>query len=257
MARSLPRTRFHSSGFIRLLADFAAADSADSRQSFADRLGQWLDYKDAIALFSVLHGNPASAAPPQATGAGEAVQKEFVRVRAALVDSIVADGVLNPGKVRIKLPAPAWHPSDDGAADFAPYQRYYLAHQRDMNASIGPLRASVRAALATSSPALRRLAALDAALDQALGARERSLLATVPQLLARRFEQLHRAHTLARGDGQAPDDPAQWMQPGGWLAAFCKDMQAVLLAELDLRLEPVAGLMEALGNEVNSNDEQQ
>ena len=69
-------------------------------------------------------------------------------------------------------------------------------------------------------------------LDQALAPRERSLLATVPQLLGRRFEQLHQAHRSALS---TPDDPARWLQPGAWLHTFCQDMRLVLLAELDLR----------------------
>jgi len=53
----------------------------------------------------------------------------------------------------------------------------------------------------------------------------------------------------AAGAGAPPDDLAQWMQPGGWLARFCAEMQRVLLAELDLRLMPVAGLAAALDKE--------
>ena len=40
------------------------------------------------------------------------------------------------------------------------------------------------------------------------------------------------------------------MQPDGWLALFRKDLRAVLLAELALRLQPVEGLIAALDNEV-------
>lgn len=167
-------------------------------------------------------------------------------MRGALLDSINTDGVLTPGKARIRLPAPAWHASTPGAADYLPYHRYYLAHQRDMGAAIAPLRASVRAGLAQRAPALRQLAALDGVLDQALAPRERSLLATVPQLLGRHFEQLHQAHRSAL---PTPDDPARWLQPGAWLHTFCQDMRVVLRAELELRLQPVAGLLEAL-NEV-------
>jgi hypothetical protein len=159
------------------------------------------------------------------------------------------DGVLNTGKTRTKLPTPAIGASIEGAADFSPYRRYYVAHQRDMDSSIGQLRANVRAALSSRSPTLKRLATLDAALGQALGARERNLLATVPSLLENRFEHLRKAHQEALAATQAPDDPERWMQPGGWLAVFCKDMQGVLLAELDVRLQPVIGLIEALGNE--------
>lgn len=249
MAPASPRTGFDSSRLIRALSDLVSTDPADTRGSFADRLGHWLDFSDAIALFSALGGStgaPRGGTPVEA----QALQAEFARVRATLVNSIHVNGVLGPGKARIKLPAPGWHASIDGAADYLPYHRYYLAHQRDMAAAITPLRASVRTELARQSAALRQLATLDGVLDQALAPRERSLLATVPQLLGRRFEQLHQAHrgTLP-ADGA--DDPAGWLQPGTWLTRFCHDMKAVLQAELDLRLQPVAGLLEAL-NEVTT-----
>lgn len=245
MARGSPRTSFDSSRLIRALSDLVSTDAAPPRQSFADRLGQWLDFADAIALFSALNGSTDAAGGP-ATAEHPALRDEFARVRGALLDSINTDGVLTPGKARIRLPAPAWHASTPGAADYLPYHRYYLAHQRDMGAAIAPLRASVRAGLAQRAPALRQLAALDGVLDQALAPRERSLLATVPQLLGRRFEQLHQAHRSAL---PTPDDPARWLQPGAWLHTFCQDMRVVLRAELELRLQPVAGLMDAL-NEV-------
>lgn len=245
MARGSPRTSFDSSRLIRALSDLVSTDAAPPRQSFADRLGQWLDFADAIALFSALNGSTDAAGGP-ATAEHPALRDEFARVRGALLDSINTDGVLTPGKARIRLPAPAWHASTPGAADYLPYHRYYLAHQRDMGAAIAPLRASVRAGLAQRAPALRQLAALDGVLDQALAPRERSLLATVPQLLGRHFEQLHQAHRNAL---TTPDDPARWLQPGAWLHTFCQDMRVVLRAELELRLQPVAGLLEAL-NEV-------
>jgi len=174
------------------------------------------------------------------------VQGEFARVRTTLADSITMDGVLNPGRARIKLPTPAPNAPVESAADFSPYHRYYQAHQRDMNAAIGPLRANVRAVLASGSPALQRLAALDAVLEQALATRERNLLATLPLLLAKRFGHLYKAHQEVLGDRLDLDDPEMWMRPGGWLAMYCRDMQAVLLAELEVRLQPVAGLIEAL-----------
>ena len=245
MARGSPRTSFDSSRLIRALSDLVSTDAAPPRQSFADRLGQWLDFADAIALFSALNGSTDAAGGP-AAAEHPTPGDEFARVRGALLDSINTDGLLTPGKARIRLPAPAWHASTPGAADYLPYHRYYLAHQRDMGAAIAPLRASVRAGLAQRSPALRQLAALDGVLDQALAPRERSLLANVPQLLGRRFEQLHQAHRSALS---TPDDPARWLQPGAWLHTFCQDMRAVLLAELELRLQPVAGLLDAL-NEV-------
>lgn len=261
MAQGLPRTGFNRSRLVRALAGQAVEDVPESKQSFADRLGQWLDFNGALSLYSVLNaGTEGAVQGPSVALTAAAAREEFARVRGGLVDSIAADGALKPGKARIALPVPAPQAANESAADFAPYHRYYLAHQRDMNASIGPLRAHVRAALAAHSPALKRLAALDGVMEQALEARERKLLATVPGRLAKRFEQLLGAHRAAQADTQADprtstqaaDEPDRWMQPGGWLAGFCAEMQAVLLAELEVRLQPIAGLIEALDNEVTS-----
>lgn len=114
-----------------------------------------------------------------------------------------------------------------------------------MEASISALRGRLRATLASISPDMARLAAVDAVMEQVLGEHERSLLSTVPVLLAKHFERLHRANHAAQADTQVPAEH-RGVQPEAWLDAFCKDMQSVLLAELDIRLQPVEGLLEAL-----------
>ena len=40
------------------------------------------------------------------------------------------------------------------------------------------------------------------------------------------------------------------MKDGAWLARFCHELQTVLLAELDLRLQPTLGLLEAYQKEI-------
>ena len=249
MSRPLSRTTFNSAQLIRRLARLTGEEAAASKQSLAERLGEWLDLSDAIALFGALNTRPGNLPGDPLQKASDtcmSVQEEFSRVRASLTESITTDGVFQPGKVRIKLPAPPAGATAEAAANFLPYRRYYLAHQRDMESNIGLLRDHLRAALANRSPALNRLATLDATLDKALGERERNLLATVPQFVEKHFEQLRKAHQDACVETQQTDSPDLWMQPGGWLATFCRDMRGVLLAELDVRLQPALGLMEAL-----------
>lgn len=129
---------------------------------------------------------------------------------------------------------------------YEPYRRFYLAHQGEMELAIRPLRSTARKALSGASAALGQLATLDAALEMLLATRERQLLASLSLRLEKRFERLFMAHRQQRVE-QA-EDPAVWMRPGGWLAAFCKELQGVLLAELDLRLQPALGLIEAFSN---------
>ena len=279
MTQAVSRTRFNSAGLVRMLAELAVADVADPKQTFAERLGEWLDFKDALALYSAL--NSAATGAPSRAAPAAALRGQLVQVRGELAAAVAAAGTTQPGGTNLALPTPLPNAAPESAADFAPFHRYYLAHQRAMAAAVSPLRASARTALAGQSAALRQLAALDAVLDQALAAREASLLATVPVLLGKRFAHLYAAHRREReaaapdvagqaapdaagqaatagaaatgegapGAGAPPDDPARWMQPGGWLGRFCAEMQRVLLAELDLRLMPVAGLVAAVDKE--------
>ncbi len=248
MTQGLPRTRFNSAELVRVLTELAVAEVTDPRQDLAARLSEWVDLKDALALYAALHSRPPAPAARALPAAS--LHAELARVRAELAAGFTADpGPQGQRRVALRsalaLPTPLPHEAPATTADFAPFQRDYLAHQRAMAARIAPLRAAVRSALSRQSSALRQLAGLDAVMEQALAAREARLLATVPALLGRRFTHLLEAHQRTR-DASRPDDPARWMAPGAWLARFCAERQQVLLAELALRLMPVAGLLAAL-----------
>ena len=43
----------------------------------------------------------------------------------------------------------------------------------------------------------------------------------------------------------------RWTEPGGWLAAYGADLREALLAELDLRLQPTLGLLDAYNETKN------
>lgn len=256
MKRALPRTNFNSSKLIRFLTDLSIVDAAESKQAFAERLGEWLDFADAITLHAAHNAsvsNSSAAHSGKPSVANDSVEEEFARTRTALVHSITTSCSPDAGEARIKLPTPKPGADIEIAAAYEPYHRFYLAHQGEMELSMRSLRSNVRQALSMASATLAQLAALDAALDKILGVRERQLLSTVPLLLEKRFEQLRHTHRQQLADAQQTDDPALWMQPGEWLARFCRELQGVLLAELDLRLQPTVGLIEAFSNKVNTH----
>lgn len=228
------RSTFGSSKLVRLLAQWAPAAPEAPGMDFAERLSLWLGAFDAIGLQAALQSIRAveTAAPPGgAGGLGQAprasararpnrtryVAEDLQRARAVLARGIAQDPLVLAGL--------------EAAADpgYAPFHQRHVELQRQMELMIAPLRDHVRRSLAGRSGALRRLAALDAALEQVLAPREQALLGALPALLRRRFEQ-RRQHA----DG---------------LAAFGQDWRQALLAELDLRLEPVTGLVEAARNE--------
>jgi hypothetical protein len=129
-------------------------------------------------------------------------------------------------------------PPDDMQIDYAILRQRYASLQQTMESDIGDLRRRLRASATARSGDLARLAVVDAVMERTFAARERTLLAQVPVMLGRHFERLKRAQTQRVEAAQ--------QAPGAWLAAFRKDMQSVLLAELEVRFQPVEGLLAAL-----------
>lgn len=188
----------------------------------AERLGGWLGWADAIGLSQVLATPVAAGQAPQARAqaqdwAGAALARLQDELTAAFDDALLARESAEP--------APAGVPLADL---LAPYRLHHAQQQRSMAARIATLRERLRPHLADSSGRLARLAQLDALVERATAGPERERLAGLPALLTRRAERHHAA------------------DPRGWRARFWADLQRALRAELDLRLQPVLGLIEAL-----------
>ena len=253
MTRAPTRNHFHSSRLIRTLADLALLETTEPAAALAEKLGQWIEFTDAIALSGVHNTSPASPAETLSGApcvAGVSLHDEFTRTRTSLENTIRTSNSPSTGKPRAELPMPKLEVALDDAAAYAPFRRYHQAHQRDMETTVRALRAKVRDGVAKASPQLQQLAALDATFEGILRGREAKLLSSIPFLLERRFNQLRQAHLQALQDKPPThDNPDLWTKPGAWLARFCAELSAVLLAELDLRLQPALGLLEALHNE--------
>jgi hypothetical protein len=249
MTRVLPRTNFHSSQLIRSLAELDLLVGAEPASDFTEGLGQWMHFTDAITVSSVLDSGMANMSvqsPLEREATGARLLAQFERSRALMVNSITKSCAPTGGNTHIKLPLPL-----DAEVSYAPYRRFYEAHQRDMELSIEPLRVNLRDALAKASPRLRKLAELDAVMDKFLREREGQLLARVPVLLKKSFDTQYTAHREQLAASGQADNPAAWMLSGGWLARFCQHLQALLLAELELRLQPSTGLLEAFNQQEN------
>jgi hypothetical protein len=212
--QSPQRTTVRGPTFIRLLARLADVDAPQSNPSPPDRLSQWLNWAHAIALSTALDGRP-SATAPGVPAPGDALGDECVRLRAALADAIAGEPLLASGDV----PEPL---------DYKPFRQRYLTRQRAMQTATGNLRGRLRDALAGISPDMARLAEVDAVMELVLSPREQQLLAAAPGVLGEHFERLRQGKHTA------------------WLELFRKDMRSVLLAELDVRFQPVEGLLAAL-----------
>lgn len=244
---------FASTPLVRLLSQWTPVAAPDAGADMGERLAQWVSAFDAISLHTAHRAiqamGPSSAWVPAAGRRPvppAALAKDFAQVRDQQARAI------------------AQAPTLPNEFSYAPYKRRHLELQRQMGLAVDALRQRVRDALALYGPGLHQLAALDAAMDKVVSPREQALLPVAVTVLERRFGQLQAAHLKALNDARqalpedsdmpdtaAQDDPMLWRRPGAWLHCFEQDWHQALCAELDLRLEPVAGLIEATGIELN------
>ncbi len=212
------RRNIDSSRLVRLLSGWAPLDAHAPGMDVAERLGLWVSAFDAIGLQAaqlsiktITRAAPGTSSPTQASA--QSASQDLARVRTTLTHLIAKEA----GSLT----------ADD--TSYALYHQLHQRLQREMEQAIASLRDRVRQSLGRISPRLRQLAALDAVLQQVIEPREQVLLPAVSTLMARRFEQLRATE--------------------GGLNTFVGEWRQALLSELDLRLEPVAGLVDALRRE--------
>lgn len=222
------REQAHGPPLLGLLARIGGAAVRPPSQSLSARLAQWIDWREAVALSAALDSRPA---PPAGGGDRLPGDAECERVRDALTRAIEGDRAF----------AAAGAAAQD---DVAFYRQRFTLMQQIMDAEIRHLRGRLRARLAQQNPAMARLCAMDAAMEQALAPRERALLAPLADLLDAHFGRLRQAAQQAPDSAAAGRAPAD--APAAWLGAFRKDMKHLLLAELDVRLQSTQCLLAAL-----------
>lgn len=257
--------------FIRSLARLTAADLPQPTRSLSDQLSLWIDWTHAVALSTALDRQPAAGVLDERT-LSSLDEHECARVRSALAEAIAGDRAFSARQSGPGLSA-AEQAFAEESLDFPFYRQRYLAMQQGIEAGVGRLRERLRARLALRSDGLERLAAVDTVMERALSRRERSLWSAGPVLLGQHFERLREAarhsaeaptsevQTSERPgsegpacEGPASEQPASKQKipdrpsapPDAWLEVFRNDMRKVLLAELDVRLQPAQGLLAAL-----------
>jgi hypothetical protein len=246
MLQSPRRTGLGGPTLLRLLARLTDADAPAAGQSLALQLSQWLDWTEAIALSTALKGQPAHVpSRASASSAIDAEERESARVRAALTEAITDATSAGGSATRRRGPGrPAIPDPVDASVAFAAYRRRYVTVQQTMETAIADLRGRLRAGLAARHGGMTKLAMVDAVMERVLGAREQSLLAAVPTMLEARFDHLRRAEETGLAEPAAGNTAGP--APGAWTSVFRNEMRSILLAELDIRFQPVEGLLAAL-----------
>jgi hypothetical protein len=239
MTQAQTQTHANPSRLVQLLAELVGADTAASDKLITERLGQLFDLPGSIRLASML--DKPAAVPAQTAVSPQEARAEFLRARTAIISSALRSFLPGGGSIRLRFPAIATRKDFEEAATADALLAFYAAQQRDIDFRIRNLQAATRDTVAAFSPRLAQLAALDAALGDPLAAHNRRFFSAVCSLLGKHVENLiDEYHQAASAD---PRDEQLW---AATMARLRSDMQGLLLAEIETRLLPALGLIEAL-----------
>ncbi|EAQ96838.2 hypothetical protein KT71_11074 [Congregibacter litoralis KT71] len=250
MLRNMSRTTISAVGqapLVRLLADLGLASSKPGKRVFATRLADLIDISDAITLsdfFSKLDRVSTS----QQVESAEGVDSVFDQHRAAMRGSIDASFATDEDELSLAgrnvFPLPTVSAENVSAAEtIARYERFYSLHQSELERRVAQLRKVLLERMRSQSDALAQVAALEIAMGPIFVKYTRQCFATLPGLVAQRFEYLrlhqHQQDWVAK-------EPASWLREDGWLARFHDEVKQLLHAELTLRLQPLDGMLSLL-----------
>jgi len=236
----------HGSRLLRVLSGLLREDVAYPPPNLAQQLARLVSFQETEQLAS-LHTKPVGLKPDSLESAVLNIKDEVLNTRLALVQAI-ATSFVQGSSSRIRLPLVNANTSIDALLKFAPYHRFYAAHQRVFELKIQTLQSVLRDAIASQYPVLAELVVLDKGLRDVLRNHIGTLLAGIPKLLGRRFDSLLQQNRKYDTGIQESDEALwnSWTQKGAGLEMFLQDMQGLLLAELELRLLPLLGLIEAV-----------
>lgn len=228
------------SRLIRFLAELDAAEEQVPHPRFVQRLGQLIDLSDAMTLSETLRHSAPVAAATEGSSDWQP-EGEFLRVRTNLVKGIMGSFARDEAHSRIRLPEPGQFSANPNEARHEPYVRFYRAHQREMELRVKGLQVRAREYALRFPGQLSRLAELDRVLAETFAVRTRQCFAVLPALVGSRYRLL-----LPEQDQSQMEAVEQ-----AGLEQLQVEIRGLLLAELDTRLLPVQGLVEAIAEQAD------
>lgn len=264
MVQSSSSTPIERSRLESLLTGLSSAKFRTAEHNLAERLSYLIGVSGSIDLARSLKQLPTKV-KSSVTGSELSLEDDLVNTCQQMMLVITSSFVAKEGaeyhETQLKVPS-ANGLRLDALQNYDPYRRFYVAHQTEMALGLQALRRRIRASLSCMSVELHQLAELDEILDENLVVHTRRLFNVIPKLLEERFDFLLKRHRQLleelreliephskKTNENSGDELEHWLLPDGWLALFYQDTREMLLAEFDVRLQPILGLIEALNEQ--------
>jgi len=241
-----------SSNLIRVLSDLVAPNKSASDKRFSESLSEMMDFSATVRLSDTLDKvkriqdsdhqiNKSDEFRFVPSALRERSHRAFVRVRASAVDSINKSFEPKSNLTRIVLPSTCHTELAELNKMFQPYKAFYLAHQKDLTSRVHGLRVYLRKAFSSTSDELLQLVVLDTVFGETLDTNLNNSLRSVPSLVEQRFTNLFETLVTQKG-GVEGCGKSHFSTT---LNQFTSEVRELLNLELELRLQPALGLLEA------------
>lgn len=251
MTSTLSSADLHASGLVRLLTSLMGQAAPSPPLALTERLGRLLDMNGSLKL-SQIHARLSRLSFESDPALARSLEKTYMATRATMEQSI-HDSFREGERTgfQFRLPELAPKAPMDRCPAYDPYLRFYQAHQREFSFRLQALQADTRQAAAGVSLKLTQVAVLDRVLGEFMQSLTQRSLSQIPKLLGLRFKHLF--DTLSQSaDCDSDLSHARWLAADGWLTQFHNEMKSTLLLELDLRMQPILGLIEAINEHTQS-----
>ncbi len=235
---TIPTAR--GSRLVQALCELTEVQVREGAGPFAQRLGSLVDLADSIQLAAIQTGLEDMPFRPDVVSAN-GITRHFMAERGAIIRSVVRASVPGASTSRIRFPQVSGDTTLSEAQSPEPYLSFYVAQQSEIDFKVRRLQETVREQMSGLAVELARLAALDRALGQSIAGHSRGFFSAVPALLRSRFDKL-----LADYRETVPEDGRT---TNSWLPQverFRLELRGLLLAEIETRLLPATGLVEAV-----------
>ncbi len=241
---------------LRLLSELNIAEAAESKKGyhnrFAEKLAQLIDLSGSIKL-SIAHSELSEITIKPSAVSVDDIKAEFLDVHSLVVDKLLQSFTplaqrehrqwAELPSVDLLLPAVL-----DAKPDKAlkPYFEFYRLQQKQITARVKRLRGSVQRAASGFSVQLAQLAKLDSVLGDELAMHSRRSFAQVTRMLSQRYVPMVEQSCKMLNAGPSNKNIIMQLH-----VELCREMQGLLLAELEVHLLPVLGLIEAIDEEID------
>ena len=234
------------SRLIELLSQMTDTQEPISHKNFSLHLSQLIDLSDSFSLSDTFRGIPRLKAPVQHNTELN-IKEAFISHRSDMVSFVIKSFVTAETSKAFRLPELSAEQLNNPSTAFDKYYRFYVLHQNDLDAKVMQCRNFVRKNIENHSLPMKQLVTLDIAIANTIAANTKQAFTSVPKLLKHRFQQL-----LLSNAGSSIEIDLAGTPTLPWLSEFLFEMRQLLLAELDVRLQPVLGLIEAFDEEINT-----